>query len=199
MPGEIITALFREWTTGLSPHEQMISIFFHIRDIPYALVPFSGNQISGPEQLLRDGKGSCGPKHRLLGEMFAMLGIRVRYQTWPFRWSDPSLLYPPQLRISAARMDITHHLACRALLNGQWILVDATWDLPLEIGGFPVNLTWDGISDTRLAVHPVEQQQIPDFYRAHKQDNRDIVQRRNGREEFVYLFNVWLNEIRSHP
>ena len=36
-----------------------------------------------------------------------------------------------------------------------WILVDATWDRPLVKAGFPVNDHWDGYSEMRWAVKPL--------------------------------------------
>jgi hypothetical protein len=50
-----------------------------------------------------------------------------------------------------------YHLACKAYINGGWILVDATWDLPLKKLGFPVNESWDGVSDTLNAVKPEQE------------------------------------------
>jgi hypothetical protein len=197
MSGEIIESTLQEWTTGLLLQEQLISIFLHIRDIPYALVPIPDYHISGPGQLLITGKGSCGPKHHLLGSMFTLLGIPVRYLTWPFLWNDPALSFPSQLRASAARMEITSHLACQAFLNGTWVLVDATWDLPLERAGFPVNHTWDGRSDTLLAVHPVNRQDYSGLYKNQVPGFRNIEQRSNDREEFVLLFNTWLDQVRD--
>jgi hypothetical protein len=35
------------------------------------------------------------------------------------------------------------------------VLVDATWDPPLAKAGFPVNMDWDGYSDTECAVKPL--------------------------------------------
>jgi hypothetical protein len=79
----------------------------------------------------------------------------VVFATFPFLWNDPGLHYPPELRALASAMPVTHHLACRVRINDRWILVDATWDRPLAIGGFPVNEHWDGRSDTLCAVKPL--------------------------------------------
>ncbi|PKL59682.1 MAG: hypothetical protein CVV33_06565 [Methanomicrobiales archaeon HGW-Methanomicrobiales-4] len=196
MSGDIIDSAFLEWTSGLPLQEQLISIFLHIRDIPYALVPSLGNQMSGPEQLLYIGKGSCGPKHHLLGSLFTRLGIPVRYQLWPFLWNDPELLFPPDLRASAAGLGITSHLACLAFLNEKWVLVDATWDLSLEKGGFPVNQSWDGRSDTLLAVHPVNREDHPGFFNTPVPRSRNVKTGKAGRGEFVDLFNAWLDQVR---
>jgi transglutaminase-like putative cysteine protease len=195
MPGDIIVSTFLKWTAGLPLQKQVISIFSHIRDIPYALLP--GNRKYGPEHILITGRGSCGPKHYLLGSMFTMLGIPVRYQTWPFTWNDPSLSFPPELRASAALLDVTNHLACQAQINGTWVLIDATWDLPLERVGFPVNRNWDGRSDTLLAVHPVNAPDIPALREKKEPGTRNNIQGSTGRDDFVNLFNDWLDEVRN--
>lgn len=148
----LIKELFNEWTQGLDTRDSMVSIFTHIRDIPYSLtVPASGYK-SSIEQLLAAGKGSCGPKHYLLAEMFRKLNLSVVYATIPFLWDDPDLDYPPGLREMAKALPIAYHLACRVQVGCHWILVDATWDRPLAPAGFPVNDQWDGYSETRCAV-----------------------------------------------
>jgi hypothetical protein len=71
----------------------VISVFQHIRDIPYSLaVPVPMTDLKTvPEQILALGKGYCGPKHYLLAEMYQRLGFEVVYATNPFIWNDPSL------------------------------------------------------------------------------------------------------------
>ena len=127
----LVKDMFAEWTQGLDTRESMCSIFFHIRDIPYSLIVPVNNTKNPQEQLLLWGKGSCGAKHYLLVEMFG-------------------------LRKLAVTLPVAHHLACRVQTGDRWILVDATWDLPLGRTGFPVNNHWDGISDTRCAVKPLK-------------------------------------------
>ena len=80
----------------------------------------------------------------------------VVYATIAFSWNDPDLKYPPELKKQAARLPIAHHLACRVQVGCGWILVDATWDLPLAKAGFPINDHWDGYSETKCAVKPLK-------------------------------------------
>jgi hypothetical protein len=54
-------------------------------------------------------------------------------------------------------MPMGYHLACKAYINEKWVLVDATWDLPLKRLGFPLNESWDGVSNTLNAVKPEEE------------------------------------------
>lgn len=154
MSSRVDTA-FQEWTAGLDPLKSRISIFEHIRNIPYALNVPPDPAPTGPERLLAHGRGSCGPKHHLLAVLFGRLGLEVVFVTFPFLWNDPDLRYPPALRQLAAAVPVSRHLACRVLIDTRWVLVDATWDLPLKRAGFPVNEDWDGRSDTICAVKPL--------------------------------------------
>jgi len=152
----LVEEKFREWTAGLDGTDEIISIFEHIRDIPYSLSVPMTNPETAPEKILLLGKGYCGPKHYLLAEMYRRLGYEVVYATFPFLWNDPDLLYPPELRQLAIRLPVAHHLACRVRIGDRWILVDATWDLPLVCGGFSVNAHWDGQTETVCAVKPLQ-------------------------------------------
>ncbi|MFA4826284.1 MAG: hypothetical protein WC593_14125 [Methanoregula sp.] len=156
MAPSLVHEKFLEWTRGLDTRESMISIFSHIRDIPYSLVVPTSSSTTPQEQLLMARKGSCGAKHYLLAEMFRNLNLPVVYATFPFLWNDPDLHYPPELRKLAATLPVAHHLACRVQIGCHWILVDATWDLPLAKAGFPVNGHWDGYSETKCAVKPLK-------------------------------------------
>lgn len=151
----LVDANFQDWTDGLDPRQSRISIFEHVRDIPYSLSVRMTDPKTAPEQILSEGKGYCGPKHYLLAEMFRKLGLEVVFATFPFLWNDPDLYYPPNLRTLAAAVPVANHLACRVRINGKWVLVDATWDPALTKGGFLVNDSWDGLSETRCAVKPL--------------------------------------------
>jgi hypothetical protein len=152
----LVNEKFLEWTRGLDFHKGMISIFEQIRDIPYSLAVPMTNPKTAPEEMLRLGKGYCGPKHYLLAAMYQRLGLEVAFATFPFIWNDPDLRYPPDLRQLASGLPVVHHLACRVRINDHWVLVDATWDSPLKPAGFPVNENWDGRSDTKCAVKPLQ-------------------------------------------
>jgi len=151
----LVNKAFEEWTHGLDLRESRISIFEHIRDIPYSLIVPMTDPKTAPERILSIGKGNCGPKHYLLAAMYRKLGLDVVYATFPFLWNDPAIHYPPELRQLADGMPVAYHLACRVRLNGRWVLVDATWDRSLAKGGFPVNEHWDGLAEMKCAVNPL--------------------------------------------
>ncbi len=161
----LVTARFQEWSRGPDPRQSLIPVFEHIRDIPYSLAVPITDPATAPERILELGKGSCGPKHYLLAEMYRRLGFDVVYATFPFLWDDPDLQYPPELRRLATGLPVSCHLACRVKIANRWVLVDATWDRPLKRAGFPVNMDWDGRSDTRCAVKPLRPAASAGFYR----------------------------------
>jgi hypothetical protein len=146
---------FQEWTRGLDPRQSRISVFEHIRDIPYSLSVPMTDPDTVPQQILTLDKGYCSPKHYLLAAMYRKLDLDVVYATFPFLWNDPDLQYPPELRMLAAGMPVAYHLACRVRIGARWVLVDVTWDRPLAKAGFPVNENWDGFADTKCAVKPL--------------------------------------------
>jgi len=181
--------LFTGWTCGLSPVEQRISIFSHIRDIPYAIVPEWLGTDDIIKMMITDNRGWCGPKHQLLAWMFQRLRIEIRFTQIPFRWQDQNVRYPENLTGLLPLLPSSTHLCCKALLNGTWQLIDATWDPPLKYVGFPVNDPWDGISETTPAVIRLEQNTETGAlsgYASYKE-----------RVKFVESLNDWLVEVRK--
>lgn len=152
----IAEAKYIEWTKGRTPEESMVNIFDKIRDIPYYVITEHLDLEKGPQGMLEENKGSCTPKHYLLGMMYRELGVSVRYHTYSFMWRGLDVDYPEVLRDLAKKIPVTYHLACEALIGGEWVLLDATWDRGLKGTGFPVNDSWDGRSDTILAVKPID-------------------------------------------
>jgi len=136
----------------------MVSIFEHVRDIPFSVLSDPGmyDPATAPTLILQRGCGSCAAKHFLLSEMYRKLNVNVVFAEFAFRWNDPGLHYPADLRALAARLPVAYHLACRVQSGCRWVLVDATWDRPLRHAGFPVNLHWDGASEMQCAVRPLK-------------------------------------------
>ena len=136
----------------------MVSIFEHVRDIPFSIPSDPGmyDPATAPDLILQRGCGSCTANHVLISEMYRKLNVNVVFATFAFLWNDPGLHYPPELRALAARLPVAYHLACRVQVGCRWVLVDATWDHPLRHAGFPVNPHWDGSSEMRCAVRPLK-------------------------------------------
>lgn len=203
MVSDIVEKAFTEWTEGLSSKDARISIFSQIRDIPYAVIPEISNPVNGPQELLKRMRGSCAPKHFLLGRMFEMLRIPIQYVSYPFSWNAKSVAYPPELRKLAESVPIGYHLACKARIEDQWVVLDATWDRPLARVGFPINDSWDGASDTKLAVEPLDE-----MVHETAQDRMQLLQARRSSwtsddhawtDRFTSALNSWLEEVRRNP
>jgi len=181
--------LFTKWTHGLSPVEQRISIFSHIRDIPYAIVPEWVGTDNLIKMMITYNRGWCGPKHLLLVWMFQRLGIEVQFTLIPFRWQDQKVKYPERLEKLLPLLPSSTHLCCTALLKGTWQLLDATWDPPLIRAGFTINEPWDGRSGTTSAVIKYEPESDTNAISgsaSHKE-----------RQEFVERLNEWLEAVRK--
>ncbi len=192
---------FHEWTDGLTPKEQRISVFYHVRDIPYKLITSLYDPDNAVQGALEANGGSCTPKHFLLGHMFQMLDIPVKYASFTFNWNDPEVHYPDDLREMADKLPAEYHLSCLAFINEKWVLVDATWDTPLERAGLPINHSWDGESDTLNAVHPIETAYHDTIWERNDYTTvkrgtwgAETIQRR---DEFFEAFNAWVEGFRD--
>ncbi|MEA3489086.1 MAG: transglutaminase domain-containing protein [Candidatus Omnitrophota bacterium] len=192
---------FDEWTSGLSPEEGRIRIFEEIRDIPYFIDLEMLDREKGPVKMLEVNRGSCSPKHYLLGSMYRMLGLSVRFCTYPFLWKEMDVGYPAELREMADELPVTYHLACRVLIKGKWVLVDATWDSALREAAFPVNLEWDGNSDTFLAVNPLDEIAFEDVREREKalkeKMNSYGLPEKLKLSRFTMGLNKWLEKVRE--
>lgn len=189
MDRDIVLETFENWTAGLDAVAARVSVFERIRDIPYALAPELVDPLLGPPGILRKGEGSCSPRHFLLGRMFEMLDMLLRYVTYTCEWIDQGIAMPPRL---AASLPLEYHVNCDALIDGRWVMVDATWDPPLERADFPVNMTWDGRSDTLNAVKPIDR--IVHESAAERDEYARAMEAAYSR--FVEDFNAWLLEVR---
>lgn len=208
MAGDIIDAHLEEWTDNLPLADSVVSVFSHIRDIPYTAIPGMSDPVAGPELMLSIGRGSCTPKHNLLGRMLAKLDIEVRYASYRFSWNDNRISYPEPLQKQALMLPIVYHMAIYAHLDDRWTLLDATWDPPLQKAGFPVNLSWDGTSDCLLAINPVSFEdgsrellhdsigEKDEFYQLHATGYQveDVL----ALNFFYQNLNTWLDKVRGY-
>jgi transglutaminase-like putative cysteine protease len=156
---DLIGHTLEKWIGASSGKQALIAIFNRIRDIPYSVLP----ELNDPRnytRILEINAGSCTPKHLLMAEMYNRLGADVLLAVYPYRWAEFEELYPPSLWKLAQLMPPVNHLACRVFINGRYVLVDATIDLPLGSIGLPVNENWDGESDTVLPVLPTGDEEI---------------------------------------
>jgi len=196
----IIEKKIKEWTTDFAEREKHIIIFDRIRDIPFAVETDLFLRDGAPTLVLKRNKGFCVPKHHLLGLMFRELKVPVRYHTYSFRWNELNVEMPRELKKLAKELPLTYHLACGVLIRENWFFLDATWDSALKNAAFPINENWDGNSDTKNAVIPLEEF-VTETIHAQKKLYRDKIEaytfsEKLKLEKFSKKLNKWLDEIR---
>jgi hypothetical protein len=170
----IVDEKFNQWVHGKDDVAARRSVFEGIREIPYAVVPELIDAARYTE-ILSVGRGSCSPKHFLLADMFSRLGLTTLFTVFPFRWGERAEVvadFPQRLLELARRMPLSHHLACRVEIEGRLVLVDATMDSALARADMPVNLNWDGVSDTGLPMTPLGPEEIFHPSEAHRMQPR---------------------------
>jgi hypothetical protein len=134
----------------LSPEQKWSSfreIFTAIRDIPYS----NCKSISKPKTLdeylgdfiLNIKRGSCTPKHLLLGLAAETIGMHVQYLSYQFYWRNLLVEYPSEIREFLKKMPAQLHTSIAVSpyseRHGKHYLIDCTWDRSLASVGFPVN------------------------------------------------------------
>jgi hypothetical protein len=156
---DLIDHHLEKWIKNKRGKDALIAVFNHIRDIPYRVLP----ELNHPQDyrhILKINAGSCTPKHLLMAEVYQRLGQDVLLVVYPYRWDEFENLYPLDLRELARIMPPVYHLACKVCIKGRYTLVDATIDPPLGIIGLPVNVSWDGETDTALPIVPTQEAEI---------------------------------------
>lgn len=114
-------------------------MFYLVRDIEFK-IPLSFNEESR----------NCSGKHKKLLGMLRDKGFEVRYRVCSFRWSELGL---PDWVLEIEHEDECLHVYLEVLIDGKWVVLDATWDKGLrEL--FEVN-EWDGKSDTKVGVNVI--------------------------------------------
>lgn len=189
----------KEWISQLDPVKSRIKIFEKIRDIPFTVSLKSKNYIENPLEVVACNNGSCSSKHYLLGIMFEKISVPIKYVSFLFLWGSLDLDYPLNIRKLAEEMPVVPHLACKANINKKYVLVDATWDPPLENAGFPVNKNWNGIGSTVNGVIPLEEithENFNDRLAFFKKEMENIDLSLAGR--FYKKLNKWLEDIRQN-
>jgi hypothetical protein len=155
---EALLAKFRSWTDGLDPVESRIALFERVRDIPFRPTVNLYGDRDAPERTIAQHFGGSEAKSILLGTLFEMLNIRIMYVTYSFRWENLRVEFPSSLRQYVRAIPVSFHTAFKAEIDGEWALVDPTYDLPLGKVAFRVNRSWNGSSDMMLGV--VEREEI---------------------------------------
>jgi hypothetical protein len=198
---EALLSKFRTWTDGLDPIESRIALFERVRDIPFRPTTDLYGDRDAPERTIAQGFGGSEAKSILLGTLFEMLEIKIMYVTYSFRWENLRAEFPSLLRPYLKAIPVTFHTTLKAEIDGEWVLVDPSYDLPLGKAAFRVNRAWNGRSDMMLGV--VEREEIVHTdaterakYAKLRHDHYDEEQIASL-TEFYGKLNPWLDSMRE--
>ena len=193
MSSSLIDERFEEWTKGLEPLRARIALFERVRDISY-IYPASRD----PEEVLLVGKGSCSGKHYLLGELFRRLDLPVRNMVCTHRYNESPLPFPDDMQEVLRRNEIVDvHDYLQIKCDGDWIDIDATWELGLREFGFPVTEEWDGRTSMVLSVVAEEHSVVEgDPARAKEEMLAKLSPRQRAlRKQFLEALSRWVLEL----
>jgi hypothetical protein len=187
--------ILEKWTKN-EPLEEKIKILFNkVRDIPYGNI---GSR--NPKQVYLQQKGTCSGKHELLKGLYKSLGIQVKDYIILHTFNQLPVNYSEEIRSFLLKNTIIDpHNFLKIKVGKHWRIVDATWDLPLEKLGFPVNKTWSINKDCNISVvlggkifetnNPIEKKEelLSEF----------SIKQLQNRKHFLILLTNWLNEERK--
>jgi transglutaminase-like putative cysteine protease len=193
MGNDLVLETFRAWTQGCDALRARIKVFENVRDIPYCY-PASRD----PAEVLKQRRGSCSGKHYLLGELFRMLGLRVRHMICTHRFNESPLVFPPPMQEMLRKNEIVDlHDYLQIAVEDTWVDIDATWERGLREFGFPGNDEWDGKGAMLLSVV------ADDFAEAERDPERlkeellsKLTPRQRAlRKQFLEALSQWVQEL----
>lgn len=188
-----IRAAFEEWTKGADPFHARIVLFERVRDLPYAY-PTSRD----PIEVLRASRGSCSGKHYLLGALYRELNLPVRHMICTHRFNESPIAFPEEMQDMLRKNEIVDlHDFVQIDVGGNWVDVDATWQVALRAFGFPVNEEWDGTTAMALSVVPDELTLVESDPERQKEAMlaKLTPRQRTLRKQFLEELNQWVQEL----
>jgi Transglutaminase-like superfamily len=193
MGNDIIRETFHSWTQGCTALQSRIRLFESVRDIPYCY-PASRD----PTEVLMQRRSSCSGKHYLLGELFRMLGLRVRHMLCTHRFNESPLVFSvPMQELLRKNEIVDFHDYLQIAVDDDWIDVDATWERGLREFGFPVNDEWDGKSPMLLSVVPEDFTVVEGDPERLKEEllSKLTPRQRTLRRQFLEALSQWVGEL----
>lgn len=171
----------------------MIKIFEKVRDISYGTI-----ESRDPEQVYLKNKGTCSGKHFLFYELVSGLGFKSKHFVCSHKFRQFKVKFPPRLQEILKENDILdYHNFVKVFVNGKWLTIDVTWDLPLKKYGFPVQENWDGKTDIELSVVPIEIWEVknPEKF---KEEKLALMPKKEQkiRKLFIQKLSEWVSTLR---
>jgi len=180
----------------INQQQKIISVFEIVRDIPYGTINNSRDFCS----VLKNNKGTCSGKHLLLGRLYELMGIKVKYMMCETKFNFIKIKLPKYLQKTLNRKEIIdYHNFIKIRQNSKWINVDATFDLSLKKYSSAVNHNWDGISNCQIAFKPIDIFETENL----KQEKGELInlltnKQKKEREVFLKKLSDWFDEIRNN-
>lgn len=171
--------------------DELIKEIEKIRDLPYEIgVLYEG------EDLIRYGRGGCGPKHRYLADYLSRHGYKVKVCVGEYQWRDLQQL-PPELKGHPKAAKTGHHTFLQIFIHNKWVTIDVSCDKGLY-PKFLVNLNWDRESDQQVAI-PIRNQRCFDKLKTYLSWRRKNITNKITQEDrdFSQKFNQWLESVRK--
>ncbi len=189
----------------LSLKEQIIKIFEKVRDIRFGSI-----DSRDPMDVYKANKGTCSGKHFLLRDLYKGIGLKTKDMICMQRWKDltwfPADMYElvnfsENLKQMLKQHEIIDfHNYVKILLNGKWIQLDVTIDLPLKKLGFYTTENWNGKSDMPLCF--CGSHKIWDCGDNGMEKKRELVKKlpehiRTARHQFLQSLTKWIDNLRE--
>lgn len=194
MESNLRKEIISEWADDLSIEKQIIVLFEKVRDIPYGEI---GSR--DPYDVYKNNKGTCSGKHELLKELYQELGIKTKDFIAMHRFKDLKVDFPDNIKEILYRSDIVDpHNFFKINSNSKWITIDITWDMPLNKFGFPVNKNWDGKSDMKICVVPINVIETKNPIEFKKQEIAKLSDKtQEDRKLFLKELTKWADTLRN--
>ena len=173
--------------------QKIISLFEVVRDIPYGDI---GSR--GAAKVLEKKKGTCSGKHLLLGKLYELMGVKVRYMMCFTKFNFLKYCFPQNIQRILEKNSIVDYHNYLKIFTTKWTDVDVTFDLYLKQFGFPVNASWDGLKNCKIGLKPIKIFQVDDLVAEKKKIISSLPkEKQEVRKLFLRKMNSWLNQIRS--
>lgn len=139
-------------TANRSALQARIALFDHVRDLSVSLA--GSDEV---QTVLSQGRGSGSGKHFALAALLEAAGYRLRHVLCSHRFNESPIAFPDEMQDLLRKNEVfdVHHFV-QLELQGNWVDVDATWNVALRPYGFPVNDDWDGLHAMALGAAPDE-------------------------------------------
>jgi hypothetical protein len=182
---------------GTAP--SVIAVYHAVRDLAYAS---DGNR--DPARVIDEKRGACTGKHLLLRDLLRTIGEKadIELVAGDFAAGMPQAASMPEALKAWIATGGIRDFHCYVVWHdgAREVLLDATWPDALKPLGYPVNSSWAGEGDTRIALTPDGIVVRDENVIARKEELLATLTgaQRRDRREFLELLTKWMQQGRVH-